>query len=416
MFDSGIHELAHRLDGLPLAIVLDGSFIRRTGMSYRKYLDHYNQTWRELQGAAPHRGYSNGNMLTVWKLSYNEIKKIFPLVARLLYLLSFFFQKDIWFELLQNGLRAPDPPQWFSLVVSTEIHFSQVIEVLLNLPMVQQQLGTGSYSLHPVVQDWCQHELPRIDLDLKETERTNSIIAAVATGYGVPSLSGKVFWILERRLLPHADGIRQLLNYELETFQNQGLLSVFHSLGRLFWSLGKLKEAEEMYKLALTGREKVLGSKSISTIDTIHSIGLLYRGQERLKEAENMYQQALIGCQEILGPDHISTIGTVHNLGNLYTDQAKWNEAESLYQKVLTGYKKVFSLNHASTLDIIISFGNLYWNKGEIMKAEEKFKHAYDGWEKIFGPDQPSTIRAISNLGSIDQNQGRLVEVEKMYQ
>lgn len=416
--DAGIHDLARRLDGLPLAIVLAGSFIRRTGMSYRKYLDHYNQAWCDLQAAAPrHRGYSNGNMLTVWKISYNEIKERSPWAARLLYLFSFFFHGDIWYELVQNGLMCRDPPRWFSEVVSTEIQFSKAIEVLLDLSLIQQQLDTGGYSLHPVVQDWCKHELPKIDIDLEETQETNWTIVAVATGYSVPSLSEKKdFWILQRRLLPHANRICESLKNELGLPQDRELLSALHSLGRLFWFQGRLKEAEEMYERALAGREKVLGPDDISTLDTVHNIGVLYHDQGRLDEAEKMYQQALTGYQKVLGPDHLSTLSTVQNLGNLYKDQQEWKEAEEMYQQALTGYKKALNPDHNCTLNVINDLGNLYWSQGKLIEAKGMFQQAYNSWEKTLGHDHPSTLGAINNLGAVYQGQGQLREAEEMYQ
>lgn len=222
-----MNELAYRLDGLPLAIVLAGSFIRRTGMSLTKYLDHYDKAWRDLQAAAePHRQYSNGNILTAWAISYHEINKRSPYATQLLYLLSFFSNNDIWYELLQNGLNIQDPPQWFSEVISSnEIRFSMTVKVLLDFSLVQQHFNTGGYSLHPVVQDWCEHELPRIDIDLEKSKATNWAISTVAVGHGVPRPLEKDRWILQHRLLPYATRIYQLIKYEPEAHSNNEVFS-----------------------------------------------------------------------------------------------------------------------------------------------------------------------------------------------
>lgn len=46
--------LASRLDGLPLAIVIAGAFIRETGTS-TEYLQYYKESWYDLQ-SQPHPG------------------------------------------------------------------------------------------------------------------------------------------------------------------------------------------------------------------------------------------------------------------------------------------------------------------------------------------------------------------------
>jgi hypothetical protein len=62
-----------------------------------------------------------------------------------------------------------------------------------------------------------------------------------------------------------------------------------------------------MLKRALRGKEKVLGQKHISTVETVGNLGNLYRGQGKLVEAEQMYERALQGFEELLGATHPST-------------------------------------------------------------------------------------------------------------
>ncbi|EAW08788.1 F-box domain protein [Aspergillus clavatus NRRL 1] len=418
MLDSGLEKLAYRLDGLPLAIVLAGSYIGRTGMSYEKYLNHYDQAWCDLQAVAPrHREYSNGNMLTVWNISYNEIKNRSPDAARLLYLFSFFSQGDIWYELVHGGLRVHAPPLWFSGVAASEIQFSKAVEVLLALSLLQQQSNTGGYSLHPVVQNWCQHELPKIDTELKGTEEDNWAIAAVAIGYSVPkSPENTDSWNLQRRLLPHANRIRQSLSLESGSLQNRELLAALHNLGRLFWSEGRLKAAEEVYQLALIQREKLLGRDDISTLDTVHNIGILYHDQSRLDEAGIMLQRALEGCLKLLGPHHPSTLSTVHSLGDLFKDQQQWMEAEKMYQHALIGYQETSGLNSNSILAVVNNLGSLYWSQRRLDEATDMFQQAYHGWKQTLGLDHPSTLGAINNLGAVYQHQGKFRQAEHMFQ
>lgn len=41
--------LTSRLDGLALAIIIAGAFIRETGTSITEYLQYYKESWYDLQ-------------------------------------------------------------------------------------------------------------------------------------------------------------------------------------------------------------------------------------------------------------------------------------------------------------------------------------------------------------------------------
>lgn len=65
-----ILTLANRLDGLPLAIIIAGAFMRETGTSITEYLQYYQESWSELQlQSNPGRQYQQGNMLETWMIS-----------------------------------------------------------------------------------------------------------------------------------------------------------------------------------------------------------------------------------------------------------------------------------------------------------------------------------------------------------
>lgn len=57
-------SLANRLDGLPLAIVIAGAFMRETGTSITEYLQYYQKSWSKLQlQSNPGRQYHQGSIL-----------------------------------------------------------------------------------------------------------------------------------------------------------------------------------------------------------------------------------------------------------------------------------------------------------------------------------------------------------------
>ena len=81
-----------------------------------------------------------------------------------------------------------------------------------------------------------------------------------------------------------------------------------------------MKEIEDMYLRALTGKEKakVWGPEHTSTLDTINNLETLYWDQGKIKEAENMFLRTLTKYEKIWDSEHTSTLHTIHNLKILY--------------------------------------------------------------------------------------------------
>jgi Tfp pilus assembly protein PilF len=322
-------------------------------------------------------------------ISYYEIQRRDPHAAKLLLLLAHFDNRDIWYELIKSSHNSSDVPVWLEKIISSGLAFRTSVRNLIDFSLLETKEQFGSYTIHPVVQDWCIH-LSSIDNNADSTLLNE--LALISVGYSVPSASDRNYSELQQRLIPHA-------NYVRHGDWSSGridiaVLKAFDGLGRLYSSHGKLKEAEEMYQRAVVGKEKALGRDHTSTLNTVHNLGNLYSDQGKLQEAEEMYRRALIGTEKALGPDHTSTLNTVNNLGLLYSDQGKMKEAEEMYQRALAGYEKALGPDHTSTLDTVNNLGLLYSDQGKMKEAEEMYRRALIGTEKALGPDHTSKVRA----------------------
>ncbi|KAJ5975009.1 hypothetical protein N7481_008716 [Penicillium waksmanii] len=402
--------LANRLDGLPLAIVIAGAFMRETGTSITEYLQYYQESWSELQlQSNPGRQYQQGNILQTWMISYLEIQKRDPSAAHLLLLLARFDNHDIWYELVKNGCHSSNVPDWLKMTISSGLAFKIGVKSLIRFSLLESKQQEGSYTIHPVVQDWCLH-VANTDQNVNFTQLNE--LALISVGYSVPSESNRVCSELQQRLLPHANHIYHLdwSDDNIETWW------AFLRLGDLYINQGKLKEAEEMFQRALAGYEKALGPDHTSTLKTVNNLGVLYKAQGKLKEAEEMFQRALVGYEKVLGPNHIHTLDIVNNLGGLCLNKGKLKEAEEIYQRALAGKEKSLGPDHISTLNTVNDLGGLYLNQGKLKEAEEIYQRALAGKEKALGPDHISTLDTVNNLGVLYYDQGKLKEAEEMYQ
>ncbi|PGH16716.1 hypothetical protein AJ79_01589 [Helicocarpus griseus UAMH5409] len=200
--DPGALDLANRLDGLPLAIVIAGAFIHETGTSILDYLKYYTESWYDLRSqSSPGRQYQHGNILQTWQLSYREIQKRDLDAAKLLLLLAYFDNRDIWYELVQAGSNSPNTPPWFNKAVSEKLAFGPSMKTLIGFSLIETKQQEGSYAMHPVVQDWCLHVARTEDMGLIQLNEQ----ALIAVGCMVPFETNKNHPELQRRLVPHAN-------------------------------------------------------------------------------------------------------------------------------------------------------------------------------------------------------------------
>ena len=268
--------------------------MHETGTSCQQYLRLYNTSWSELQADVPRlHDYANGSIRTTWSISYERVKQSDPTAAKLLQLWAYLDNQDLWFELLKRGSRGSQDADWFRDLVRSEISFNRVIKILLAYSLVESHQGTESYSIHPVVHDWCMESISNNDLELM-------MLAPTIVGLAAPSQSEPEYWVIQQRLLPHANRCVQQLPAinVLDASRDHDSDHAFHNLGILYADQGKLAEAEKMYQRALDGKEKAWGPEHTLTLNTVNNLGLLYADQGKLAEAEKMYQWALDGYEK----------------------------------------------------------------------------------------------------------------------
>jgi hypothetical protein len=127
-------------------------------------------------------------------ITYQEIQKRDPTAAKLLLALAFFDDQNI-----QSGMDCSGPPPWFEVVVSSKLVFRTKVKALIKFSLVETKQQEGSYTLHPVVQDWVDYAV-KTNHD-PENKSTNNVypaqnitgLSAVAS-LGSPGEAGDCGW------------------------------------------------------------------------------------------------------------------------------------------------------------------------------------------------------------------------------
>ena len=98
--DADAAELAKELDGLPLALVTAGAYLKQAAIAFSDYLRLYKKSWAKLQKTSPElSSYEDRTLYSTWQISFELVKQRNLLSAQLLRLWAYFDNQDVWFEL-----------------------------------------------------------------------------------------------------------------------------------------------------------------------------------------------------------------------------------------------------------------------------------------------------------------------------
>jgi tetratricopeptide (TPR) repeat protein len=395
--------LVHALDRIPLAITHAAAYIktRASTTSISTYLELFRESeanqvhllsrkeWKDIR-----RDHSIRHaVIATWQISFQHIQKTEQSAADLLALMSMFDKQGI--------------PRWLLQGATSRLDFDDALTPLLSFSFVRNEIGEQALTMHRLVQlsmrKWLEAEN---DLGKWVKEAIQALSAAFPSGdYGT--------WEQCEVLLPH---LKEIVNHSTE--DEEGLekqAGCASDAGWYFHQMGEYASAEELFRLSLDVREKMLGREHLNTLASVNNLGLVLESQGKYDEAEAMHRRALEGSEKRLGREHPHTLTSVSNLGSVLESQGNYDEAEAMYRRALEGREKVLGREHPDTLTSVSNLGSVLKRQGKYDEAEAMHRRALEGYEKTLGREHPHTLTSVSNLGSVLERQGKYDKAEAMH-
>eukprot|EP01038_Epipyxis_sp_PR26KG_P007535 gene7535-10268_t len=213
----------------------------------------------------------------------------------------------------------------------------------------------------------------------------------------------------------------QLASYQSANYSDavnrdmEDALTEYVHIGRIYFDQGLLVEAEEMFRRALNGREKLLGPYHLNTVNTINNLAILLHNQDRQEEAEEMYRRAINGSLIALGQDHPDTLSAMNSFGKLLYNMRKLEEAEDMCRRAVNGREKILGPNDVKTIGSLGNLGKVLLALGQYDEAETILLKVLSFREKMYGLNDSKTYESVANLGSCYAAEGKLENAETMY-
>ena len=146
----------------------------------------------------------------------------------------------------------------------------------------------------------------------------------------------------------------------------------------------------------------------------LNNLALLYDNLGRLDEAEALYRRALAIAEKSLGPDHPDIANRLINLGSLLRDMNRRSEAEPLLRRALKIDEKSFGPVHPNVARDLDSLAGLLEADG-FVEAELLYGRAIAIEEASFGPDHPNVAKEANNMAVLPGHANRPAEAEPFF-
>lgn len=439
--------IVERLQGLPLAIAQAGAYIYEMGITTKTYLDTYSARTRDILTQNNDITYAKGSIMATLQISYNAVETRNPLAFKLLTILGFLDNSDVWWELFhlawkcrtgfadsESDLPNPevvsehskqiDSPEnktygWLTDLAKDESLFEKAISTLREFYFIRRNEATNSLSIHPIVHTWLRQRLE------SESWHSNLNAAITVLGRAIPYAHFEKSWILQRRLAAHVGFCLELV--EQAKAEEIDSPEGFQGLAILMFDTSRFEVAERLYRRAGEGWERRSGFDHWQTRRAYQDMGLAYRTLGKYNEAEALWTNLLEAYIRIEGTELTqSTCRLLDNLGILFTMTKRYAEAEKNFAKALAvredllqnGIRTAPGETVAVDLEVTLAdtcrhYGILKQAQGKLDDAEFLYRRSLRIFQKQLGPNHTWTLLAISDLGNVSQARGQQEIAEK---
>ncbi len=183
-----------------------------------------------------------------------------------------------------------------------------------------------------------------------------------------------------------------------------------HALGKLYYNLGLLEQAEAHLIVARSLRETQYGVADGRTLSTVGALGLVWMDQGRYEESEAVFTPVLQLAREAEGDAAPAALAIFNNLAMLRQNQSRWGEAESLYRESVDAHREALGPEHPSSLASRANLGSVLLELQRSDEADQVLTPLVPVMERVLGPEHPRTLTAASNLGVLRMQQQRYDE------
>jgi serine/threonine protein kinase/Flp pilus assembly protein TadD len=190
--------------------------------------------------------------------------------------------------------------------------------------------------------------------------------------------------------------------------------TALQQLGVSLKKLGRLDEAEGLYRESLAIRREIAGKDDEEAVSTITSLAELLRVQGRLDEAEALHREALAAARRIHGSTHPLVGSCLNNLGLVLQDREEFKAAERVLREALEHDRRLYRGDHPGLANRMNNLAALLKTMERYDEAETMHRQALAIRRESFGENHPEVAGSLNNLSVLLMARGEYDEAERL--
>lgn len=425
------------LRGLPLGLMLAGTYIRHTGCSFTEYVklfrevnasDQVDALLEKSRGVYPLRD-EQRPILTTWKIGFQDLSGNAIVTLRSLSLLA----------------NTPVPRALLKGILEKIENGNQSVEWKCQ-NLVRKELVHGSAMLR-LESDECgavfdMHRLVRLfvvgDLERGSEEWnaafTKSLTATCNCVQQLLEREGCSFFDFpenfgskHQAFIPHALAILNRFVRPASPEEDTPHLSMVQNLlrytGTALQFFGRMYEAENVWQMLLSILQWRYGENSVSEeiAEVVRILANVVKDQGNMDEAESLHLRCVEMKRTLYGAGlkHHSIAMSLAELGNVYSEQGKWDQAAMMYQESLGMERAIHGIdaNHPAIASALGQLGTLCNMQGKWMDATVFLRQCLYMNRAVHGREANNSDIACTlvKLGNLYRLHDKLELAESMY-
>lgn len=443
-----VDDLAKVLGDLPLALEQAASYMKPSGISFRKYLTLFTARRKDLWKAErPPVAYHQDTVATTWSLAIAEVNKAAPIGTEILNLCAFLAPDKIPRSLLDQV--AEHLPEKLAEMFRDPLTVNEGIQGLNHYSL--SNVDYESLSVHRLIQAVVRDNLS----ENNQKKWASAVLRVMDSIFPSDSYSNIESWPQCMKLFSHSHkAVENVEKYEIPLDETcHRLLSnmALYMRGRAAyaeaeslyaWQLklylpigdqnpllialiladfaaalkaqGKYNEAEKLYRRSIEIYSSKLGKDHLHLADPLNDLAFILNTKRKHHEAERLCRRALMIQEMYLEKPDPQIAKTLHYLGATLMAQNKYIEAEQLLRRALKIEESQSGKKHRDVALVLLKLGELFQEQEKYKEAKSMYLRALE-INKSLGKDHPDYAASLRYIASLFRAQGKYNEAEKLY-
>ena len=266
----------------------------------------------------------------------------------------------------------------------------------------------------------------RLYVDRAELEEASQLLAEVEpkTLALDPASDERALWLRTRSVVSAHRGefvaaerdLRELIAVRPERADDDQLLEARSELAVVLERLGRIDEAEPLYRANLEANLERYGERHAATLSVRQNLAGLLAQMGRFAQAEQLFRHNIEIAEEFVGKEHpLYTVGLT-SLANVISDQGNNEEAVELDRVAMPLAVKVWGNDHPRTNIARMNAANRTMMLGNHDEAEPLLEDAIRGLEARRGENAPPSLYARMLLAQLYLETSRPAAAERLAQ